>query len=1195
MNDLINTGSVSDTSMKVKFYGTITVVALVIIGLSFLGKYGIEVISGLRAFVEAESLYSKGQKDASHHLILFVDTKDKTIYQHYLDSIQKPMAAKSARLELEKKNPNLDLAQEAFTTLGLHAKDFPMVSTLFRTFRHVEHMDRAIQIWAKGDLLITQLSNLGTEIYDRVSRENMSQKMRNQFIMRIDRLNYQLSDLEYQFSAKMGEAGRWAKTLLIRITLACTIIGGSICLVLLMFVGRIISNIQAYGKSLSEQNRLKSGQTELNETMRGEQTVNGLATNIIRFLCDALNAGIGAVYVMEKHSRLKLAGAYAFGKRYHGADEIKLGEGLVGQAALEKRHILTTGCPEDYIRIKSGMGSSAPRYILTYPLIHDEKVEGVLELGSFQAFLKFDFAFLKLAAESIAVAINSTQSRNHTAALLEKMQQQTEALQVQQEELRAANEELEEQTTALKASEEKLQTQQEELKVTNEELAEQAQLLEEQKEEITKKNAGLEEAGRIIEEKMEDLELTSKYKSEFLANMSHELRTPLNSILLLAKLLSENKDKRLTAKQVEFSETIYSSGADLLKLINEVLDLSKVESGKLDLEISRVNIKQFTEKMRRTYETLTKKKGLELNIRVSSGLPIDFQTDSLRLEQIIKNLLSNAIKFTSKGSVTLAVTRPEDGIDLSQSGLNSQSTIAFSVSDTGIGIPDAKQKVIFEAFQQADGTTNRKYGGTGLGLSISRHLSTHLQGEVQIKSKESHGSSFTLYLPLALHHEDVRIEEKGLPKSKKAGTPELLSSRMTESSITEKNESGLGIELVRDDRRELSPDEKSILIIEDDPRFARILRDLAHEKAFKALVAGDGETGLHFADYYHPSAIILDIRLPGIDGWSVMARLKDNPRTRHIPVHFISAGGDPNEARKMGAVGFLSKPVSMNNINTAFGKIEELISVKNKRLLIVDNDPHQRKSIFNILDGKDISITTVESGQEALDRLNTDRFHCIVLDLTLPDMAGSELLEKIRTDERLVHIPVIVHTDKELHHDEKAAIDKYSERLIPKDRHSLEKLLDETALFLHRVEADLPEEKQQILKMVHDKTSILQNKTVLLVDDDMRNVYAISNILEDKGVHVLVGKNGYEALSALEKHQNIDLVLMDIMMPEMNGYEAMKKIREKARYKTLPIISLTAKAMMGDRAKCIEAGASDYLAKPVDTEKLLSMLRVWLY
>jgi tubulin-specific chaperone A len=1020
----------------------------------------------------------------------------------------------------------------------------------------------------------------------------MSKKIQNQLILSVGRLDYQLSDLEYQFSAKIGEAGRWAKTLLIRITLAITVIGGSICLVLLLFVGRIISNIQAYGKSLSEQNRLKSGQTELNETMRGEQTVTGLTENIIRFLCDMLNAGIGAVYVMEEHSRLKLAGTYAF--QPQGAHEIKLGDGLVGQAALEKRHILTADCPQDYFHIRSGMGSSAPRYILTYPLIHDEKVEGVLELGSFQAFSKSDFDFLKLAAESIAVAINSTQSRNRSAVLLKKTQQQAGALQKQQEELRATNEELEEQTTALKASEERLQTQQEELKVTNEELAEQAQLLEEQKEEITKKNADLEGAGQIIEEKMADLKLTSQFKSEFLANMSHELRTPLNSILLLAKLLSENKEKHLTAKQVEFSETIYSSGADLLKLINEVLDLSKVESGKLGLEINRVNIEQFTEKMRRTYETLAKEKGLELNIRVSSGLPLDFQTDSLRLEQIIKNLLSNAIKFTSKGSVTLSVTCPDNGVDLSQSGLDSDSAIAFSVIDTGIGIPSSKQKVIFEAFQQADGTTNRKYGGTGLGLSISRHLSTHLQGEVQIKSKEGHGSTFTLYLPPAVHDKDVRMDKKERPQSIKE-TSAPLSAGMIENFNTLDHESGQGVERIRDDRHKLSPAEKSILIIEDDPGFARILRDLAQEKAFNVLVAGDGETGLHFADYYHPSAIILDIRLPGIDGWNVMARLKDNPRTRHIPVHFISAGGGSSEAKKMGAVGFLSKPVSMNNINTAFGNIEKLILAKNKRLLVVDDDPHQRKSIFEILDGKDISITTVQSGQEALDRLHTDRFHCIVMDLTLPDMTGSELLEKIKSDERLAHIPVIVHTDKELHHNEKAAIDKHSERLIPKNRHSLNKLLDETALFLHRVEADLPEEKQQILKMVHDKASILKNKTVLLVDDDMRNVYAISNILEDKGVVVRVGKNGHEALSVLEKHQNIDLILMDIMMPEMNGYEAMGKIREKARYKTLPIIALTAKAMKGDRAKCIEAGANDYLAKPVDTEKLLSMLRVWLY
>ena len=1200
MNSRMKPSTVSETSMKVKFYGTITVVALVIIGLSFLGKYGIEVITGLRAYVEGESLYSKGQKDAAHHLWLFIETGDPSVYQAYMESIQRPVAARDARLELDKKDPDPALAQAAFARMGLHPEDTPMMVTLYGTFRHMAHIDRAVQIWIRGDRMVSQLVELGDEINDRVSIGGLSPETRRHFIDRLSSLNRQLSDLEYEFSAAMGAASRWAKTLFVRITLAFTVVGGSICMVLLFFVGRVIRNIQAYGRDLTEQNRLKTGQTDLNEAMRGEQTVEGLTQNVLRFLCDTLTARIGAIYVTKEDGNLVLASAYAFGKPHVAARKISFGEGLVGQAALEKRYILTSECPDDYVRIQSGTGSAAPRYILTYPLIHEDAVTGVLELGSFQAFSKFEFAFLELAAGSIAVALESTQSRNRTATLLKKTQQQAETLQAQQEELRVTNEELEEQTTALKASEEKLQTQQEELKVTNEELEEQTRLLEEQKQEITKKNADLEEAGRIIEEKMADLELTSKYKSEFLANMSHELRTPLNSILLLARLLSENREENLSPKQVEFSETIYSSGADLLKLINEVLDLSKVESGKFDLEVSRVNVAQFADKMRRTYESLAREKGLELSIRVDSGVPPEFETDLLRLEQIVKNLISNAVKFTSRGSVSLAITLPGEGVDLSQSSLDPDSTIAFSVSDTGIGIPDSKQKVIFEAFQQADGTTNRKYGGTGLGLSISRQLAAHLAGELQIQSKEGRGSTFTLYLPMAIPGADVRpgvdiAADAKATQSEGTDAPGILAGTAPEAAAGKAGDADPGIETIRDDRRDLPPDGKSILIIEDDPRFARVLRDLAREKGFHVLVAGDGETGLHFADYYHPSAIILDIRLPGIDGWRVMARLKDNPKTRHIPVHFITARGDPGEARKMGAVGFLAKPVSMSGIDAVFSSIDDLITTGNRRLLVVNNDPDQQRSIFEALKGDDISITVAKTGQEALDQIEAGQFHCIVLNPTLPDMTGSALLERIRADGQSAHIPVVVHGDQELNPEENAALDKYAERIIPKDRHSLEKLLDETTLFLHRIEADLPEDKRRILKMVHDKASILKNKTVLLVDDDMRNVYAISSILEDKGVVVQVGKNGREALDALQQHPDVDLVLMDIMMPEMDGYEAMREIRRQERFKRLPVIALTAKAMKGDRAKCIEAGASDYLAKPVDTEKLLSMLRVWLY
>ncbi len=986
---------------------------------------------------------------------------------------------------------------------------------------------------------------------------------------------------------------------------------GIVAILLGMLIGFVSSTHTATAEEKNErQNFLQTGLAELNNKVRGELDLTTTATNIITHLCEYLDGKVGAFYVYRTEKEiLQLFGTYAYKERKNISNEFKTGEGMVGQAALEKKRILITDCPDDYISVNSGLGNTAPRHIMLYPIVLGDDLMGVVEIGWLQESSELHLAFMDQTAENIAVAISTAKARGKMRTLLEQTQQQATQLQDQQEQLRVSNEELEEQSKILRESEAKLQVQQEELKATNEELEEQTELLRQQKEDIARKNADLERATVLIEEKAADLAMANKYKSEFLANMSHELRTPLNSMLLLSKLLADNKDGNLTEKQKEFAETIHSSGSELLALINDILDLSKVEAGKLDLNLEKADLTEFAKSMERNFRHVAQEKGLTLMTNQGSDVPESILTDRQRLDQIVRNLLSNAFKFTSKGGITLSIGRPDDGTVLSGTGLDPANTIAISVTDTGIGIPKEKQKVIFEAFQQADGTTSRKYGGTGLGLSISRELAKLLGGELRLESEEGKGSSFTVYLPEVLEkvaaqdsprlQKPSRAVKKSPPKATEKPTEKPTEKEDVPQEVApakgEPPSSSSGVEMIPDDRKETSPQDKSILIIEDDPKFAKVLCDLSREKGFKVLVAGDGETGLHFADYYVPSAIILDVGLPGIDGFAVMSRLKENALTRHIPVHFISASDMNLDALRMGAVGYFTKPVSMEQLDKAYGAIEQVISRKAKNLLLVEDNEAQRKAIAELIGNGDIHITSVSTGQEAYDQLLSGKFDCMILDLGLPDMSGMELLEKIRTDESIMRVPIIVYTGRDLTKEEKMVLDEYAEKVIIKGAKSPEKLLDETTLFLHRVEADLPEHQRQMLRMIHDKESILKDKEVLLADDDMRNVFAISNTLEEKGMKVLVAKNGKEALECLETKPDVDLVLMDIMMPEMDGYEAIREIRKKDNLKNIPIIALTAKAMKGDRSKCIEAGANDYLAKPVDTEKLFSMLRVWLY
>ncbi len=966
----------------------------------------------------------------------------------------------------------------------------------------------------------------------------------------------------------------------------------------------------------------------MHEKLRGGLNANEMARRCVTFLSRHLECHVGVLYLAEDEEWLKLEAGYSFSDRTGTFNRIRVGEGMVGQAALESE-MITFRATQNVPTIQYGLGEEVPGYFLIAPFSYEETLLGVIELGSTSPFTPLKRQFVLNNLENIAISFHSAQARSRVQELLKQsrdqpkpcvnsrmscrpknneLEEQTralrtseQALQEQQEELRVTNEELMEQTRALKASEESSRQQQEELKVANEELERRSKDLEFQKEAMRNKNVELKKAQREIKQKAVELESASRYKSEFLANMSHELRTPLNSILILSQILRNNRESNLTPKQLEFAQTIHSSGSDLLSLINEVLDLSKVEAGKTTLSTHPLKLHEFADNVQRFFKQLIEDKGLTFEVQVDSNLPETILTDGRRLQQICNNLLNNAIKFTEEGLIKFRVRRPATGSDLFRSGLVPEHALAFEISDTGIGVPKDKQMLIFEAFQQADGTTSRKYGGTGLGLSISKELAGFLGGEIQLKSEEGKGSVFTLYLPEALHLEEQdqpmweckqRIPE---PQQRTAAT----AFGKQPETLLEAAEPAVSGELVEPQGEtalaERVDNNRLLLIIEDDSNFSRILYNLAQEKGFKCLIAHDGETGLHMAGEYGPHAIILDIGLPGMDGIAVMEKLKRNPETRHIPVHIISAIEESRHALQMGAIGYLTKPVSMEKLLGAFNRLETIINRSVKRLLIVEDDPIQQKSLVELIGADDVVIATADSGEKALSLLQQETFDCVILDLGLAGMSGFELLSSIKNRPELTNTPVIIYTGKEISPMEEAELARYAESIIIKGVRSPERLLDESALFLHRVESALPQDKQQTIRMVHDREATLDNRTILIADDDRRNRLAISHVLEEKGINIISAENGRECLELLESNMDIDLVLMDIMMPEMDGYEAMQRIRKQPQLKKLPIIALTAKAMKGDRLKCIEAGANDYLSKPVDMDKLLSLLRVWLH
>ena len=922
-------------------------------------------------------------------------------------------------------------------------------------------------------------------------------------------------------------------------------------------INTMINNLRLTTERNTEQDWLKTNLARFTGMLQGQRDLGTVGRMLLSELAPLVNAQQGVIYQMESEDSAGMVMLSAFagdGQDGH-LRQLKMGEGLIGQCALEKRRMLINDLPPDRtITIRSGLVEAVPRNVIVLPILFEDRVKAVIELASLSLFTASHLAFLEQLTASIGIVLNSIEATMQTEGLLKQSQQLAAELQAQQKELQQ----------------------------TNEQLAQKAQQLAEQNVEVERKNQEIEQARRALEEKAKELALTSKYKSEFLANMSHELRTPLNSILVLGQQLTDNPDGNLTLKQVEFARTIHAAGTDLLNLISDILDLSKIESGTVSVEAEEIFFASLLDAIARPFRHEAENKRLSFEIHTDTHLTRSMVTDSKRLQQVLKNLLSNAFKFTEQGGVRLSVSAAPRGWSEDHPILSkAASVVAFEVADTGIGIPTEKQRIIFEAFQQADAGTSRKYGGTGLGLAISRELANLLGGEIQLRSTPTKGSTFTLYLPQTYVGPSAATPEGRL----NAPALQLASVKVVEHSV----------ERIPDDRENLQPGDAVLLIVEDDPHYARVLCALARDKGLKVLVATKGAEALALAREYHPTAVSLDVFLPDMLGWTVLNHLKQDPGTRHIPVQMLTLDEDRHHGLARGAFAFVTKPTTPDILEQAISRIKEYSSPRRKRLLVVEDNPAEQLSIRELLGYDDIDVTTVGTGAEALDAITGQPFDCVVLDLRLPDMSGFDVLERLRDTPAINDLPVVVFTGKELSPEEDARLHTLARSVVVKGVESPERLLDETALFLHRVVVELPAEKQRMLDRLHRSDEALVGRKVLIVDDDVRNIFALSSVLERRGMTVLTAGTGREAIATLESTPDLAIVLMDIMMPEMDGYETMQVIRQNPSFRRLPIIALTAKAMKGDREKCLEAGASEYLAKPVNTEQLLSALRMWLH
>jgi CheY-like chemotaxis protein/signal transduction histidine kinase/HAMP domain-containing protein len=922
-------------------------------------------------------------------------------------------------------------------------------------------------------------------------------------------------------------------------------------------INTMIDNLRLTTDRNTEQDWLKTNLARFTNMLQGQRDLATVGQMLLSELAPLVNSQNGVIYLVEPEGSLRRLSAYADSDAAGSPERLLPGQGLVGQCAADARRLLLSEMPDNVVPIISGLFEILPNNLIVLPVLFEGQVKAVIELASVGNFTGLQISFLEQLTASIGIVLNSIEATMQTEGLLKQSQQ-------------LATE---------------LQSQQRELQQTNEQLEQKAQQLAERNVEVEAKNQEIEQARRALEEKATELALTSKYKSEFLANMSHELRTPLNSILILGQQLGDNPDGNLSAKQVEFARTIHSAGTDLLNLISDILDLSKIESGTVTVDVEDIFFNNLIDMVARPFRHEADGRKLTFDVQLDPKLDRSINTDSKRLQQVLKNLLSNAFKFTEHGGIKLSVYQASSGWSPEHPVLNSASgVVVFEVSDTGIGIPPEKQRIIFEAFQQADASTNRKYGGTGLGLAISRELANLLGGEIQLRSTPNVGSTFTLYLPL--RYGGIGAGNRPTPPP---GEPLINPAILAPSRLAEP------VEAVPDDRQSIQPGDAVLLIVEDDPHYARIIADLAHDQGLKVLVAMRGAEALALAREYQPTAVSLDVFLPDMLGWTVLSQLKQDPATRHIPVQVVTLDEDRQHGLARGAFAFVNKPSTAQHLEAALARIKNYVKPRRKRLLVVEDNPAEQRSIAELLGHDDIDLVTVGTGKEALSTIREEAPDCVVLDLRLPDMSGFDLLEAIRDDTALSDIPVVVFTGRELSPEEDAQLHTMARSVVVKGVESPERLLDETALFLHRVVSELPDEKQRMIERLHSSDDDLVGKTVLLVDDDARNIFALSSVLERRGMHVLTATTGNEAITLVESTPELAIVLMDIMMPEMDGYQTMQVIRENPAFRRLPIIALTAKAMKGDREKCLDAGASDYLAKPVNTEQLLSALRMWLH
>ncbi len=960
-------------------------------------------------------------------------------------------------------------------------------------------------------------------------------------------------------------------------------------------INEMIRNLKNTTLKNNEQDWLKTNLAKFTQMLQGHTDLVTVSKLVLSELTPLVNAQQGVFYTQVKRGdepSLELLASYASKPNKHLSKTLRIGEGLVGQCAYEKKRILIEDVPDDYIRVSSILGSATPMNIIILPVVFEGEVKAVVELASLRKFSETHLSFLDQLTESIGVVFNTIEANMRTEFLLEQSQSLTKELQSQQEELKETNDRLEQQAQNLQNSERLLKNQQEELQRTNEQLQEKAKLLSEQMRQVEYKNREVEQAKAALEEKAEQLALSSRYKSEFLANMSHELRTPLNSLLILAKLLADNAGNNLMPKQIDYAQTIYAAGTDLLSLINDILDLAKIESGTVTLDIAPERFSGLRDYVERTFRQVARDKGLGFTVDAAPGLPAVIYTDEKRLQQILKNLLSNAIKFTEKGKVDLRIALAKSGWTPGHPQLDAaEEVVAFAVTDTGIGIPENKKKVIFEAFQQADGTTSRKYGGTGLGLSISRELTRLLGGEIRVESHPGKGSTFTFYLPLA--HEPAEAEAR-TPKTPAEETP--AGEPRLDPAYAKRSSGSPGLQpQVSDDRENIQPGDRVVLIVEDDAKFAATLLDVARESGFKGVVALDGNTALVLVKELAPDAITLDLKLPDMDGWAVLDLLKHDPKTRHIPVSVISVTDQMHKCLHMGALGTVRKPAVKEALQEALAKTRRMIEHEIRTLLVADGNDAERASITEALRGEDVQITGVRAGKQALDALRKNQFDCMVLGSTFRDTTAIDLIKKIVQSETASELPIVIYETDALSGSERDKVRKLAEVAVLKSARTLEAVLEETTLFLHQTVNELPTNKRdQLLTTMQRATPDLAGKKVLIVDDDIRNIFALTGVLEQHGITVLNAENGKDGLETLKNNPGIDVVLMDIMMPELDGYDTIRIIRKLEEFKNLPIIAVTAKAMKGDREKCIESGASDYISKPVNIEQLLSLLRVGL-